>query len=181
MNKARIILTKKCRRNCAYCCNNYTPHLAEAIELTSLEQLKSYDTIMLTGGEPMDFPNMTFEFARQLRQDGFHGKLFLYTARYHARLRSMLAICDGIQYTLHSNASCNDASGFHLFQDLLVGVGRTKSCRLFVHEDVSQFVSIRPELWSSIKIGPWLNEDDCPLPSELGEQLFFVDNPPGLT
>lgn len=80
MEKLRLLVTTKCPNKCPMCCNNSW----DFSKLPVVEHF-NYKEIMITGGEPLLFPEKLSNLAESIRTVqklayGNKGKLFLYTA-----------------------------------------------------------------------------------------------------
>ena len=88
MEKLRLLVTTKCPNKCPMCCNNSW----DFSKLPVVEHF-NYKEIMITGGEPLLFPEKLANLAESIKTVqklayGNKGKLFLYTA-----LADMLPSC----------------------------------------------------------------------------------------
>ncbi len=171
MSKARIIWTFDCKRKCPNCCNNYKNILNNATELNSLSELKDYEQIMITGGEPMLYPDKLISFIKTIKNINPTAKLFLYTAWYNEKIVEIIKLLDGIQYSLHSQSTIKDIEDFYVFQRNISHHNSEKSFRLFIDSDITSTITIIPNLWKRIEIKPWIKEGECPLPQ--GEILLI--------
>ena len=97
---ARVIVTFDCPRRGINCCNTYQSIISKAKHVASVAKLYDYDQIIITGGEPMLYPGYVVDFARHLKRLG--KTAYLYTALYHPKIKEILPIIDGVQYTLHA-------------------------------------------------------------------------------
>lgn len=99
MEKLRLLVTTKCPNKCPMCCNNSW----DFSKLPVVEHF-NYKEIMITGGEPLLFPEKLVNLAESIKTVqklayGNKGKLFLYTA-----LADMLPIISDTSmelFTLH--------------------------------------------------------------------------------
>lgn len=99
MEKLRLLVTTKCPNKCPMCCNNSW----DFSKLPVVEHF-NYKEIMITGGEPLLFPEKLANLAESIKTVqklayGNKGKLFLYTA-----LADMLPIISDTSmelFTLH--------------------------------------------------------------------------------
>ncbi len=178
MKIARVIITFKCLRKCAGCCNTYKSIMSVAKLLDDITTLKDYDIVMITGGEPMLMPDRVIDLSKQLRSVS-KCKIYLYTA-YHKKLEDLVSVLhyvDGIQYSLHAEATPYDIDDFHSFQNSISGY-INKSFRLFIDNRIIHFVKILPMLWKRVEIKHWLTEEELlnkqtnGLPA--GEELFIL-------
>lgn len=108
---ARIIITMNCNRTCDGCCNTYTEVMSQATEISDIAQLKDYDIICVTGGEPMLNVQNTLDIIREIRERCPDSLVYLYTAFYRDSMPAVINAVDGIHYTLHKGASEADITG----------------------------------------------------------------------
>jgi pyruvate-formate lyase-activating enzyme len=153
--KLRLLLNADCNRTCKGCCN-------KDWDLTSLPQVSSfagYDTIILTGGEPMLYPELIRATVARIRSES-DAPIVLYTAwREDAQaLAEMLKIVDGITLTLHTR---KDTEPFERLSRLVAKQG--KSLRLNVFHGVSVGDG-DVSGWKVKKEIRWIK--DCPLPED---------------
>lgn len=170
---ARVLITKKCQRNCTYCCNQYTTIMDNAQTINDLKVLKDYNTICITGGEPMLNPLRTRKIIQKLRNQKLSITIYLYTAKYVPEIETILPLVQGVHFTLHSNSSEQDINDFQKFQQLIKNYYNGKSYRLYISPDIFYTISIQPNLWKRVEIKPWIPEGKCPLPT--GETLFILN------
>lgn len=157
MQKLRLLLFSECNRCCAGCCNKYW-------DLEALPVCKSYagyDSIMLTGGEPMLNPILVVDTVRRIRLE-HDGPIWVYTAKIDNPLSilSVLLKVDGMCVTLHEQ---RDVSAFY---DLLTWVPpatlKVKSMRLNVFAGVT-LGHVDLGEWDVKKDMEWI--PNCPLPN----------------
>jgi hypothetical protein len=159
-----------------------------------LDGLKYYDEIILTGGEPMQFPIQTYYLVKQIRETYPDKKIWLYVAKYDDILVKIMPLIDGLTYSLHAtNPDIVDTKwGFNKIQDIIkdemstwyLGTGNydtIRSYRLFIHNDIDFEIPLQPTLWKKIIVMGDLNKDTCKCPLENGERLYvwlsdFVDS-----
>lgn len=181
MNKtARVITLFRCDKSCSGCCNVYSKIMSNAIHISQLSELRDYDTICITGGEPLLRPDMVLADIQTIRKDCPNSKLYLYTALYTHRLEEIVNACDGVHFTLHEHATDTHIEGFYRFQEIVQLVhGKGKSFRLYIDPRVTLPVTILPWLWKRVEIKTWLTEEELlktqpdGLPN--GETLFILD------
>lgn len=179
VDTARVIITQKCNRSCHYCCN--TPEMIDsATKIPDLSSLAEFDTICVTGGEPMLQPARTLQIIKELRKQqpnrtGSIGrKIYLYTAFATIDILTMLDEgLDGVHYTLHYDAGDDEIERMLTIQSLgiLCGSRIDKTFRLYIDPCIKLSVAIRPYAWSRVEVKPWL--DGSPLPPH--EKLFVLD------
>ena len=155
--KLRLLLFSECNRRCAGCCNRYW-------DLEALPVCKSYagyDSIMLTGGEPMLRPQLVVDTVRRIRLE-HSGPIWIYTAK----VDDILAVLDVIQclngmcVTLHEQS---DVEAFRVLVDTIPDVWRSRSLRLNVFKGAS-IEGIDVTGWAVKKDMEWI--PDCPLPDD---------------
>ena len=159
MTKLRLILWPECHRNCPGCCN-------KDIDLNALprfENLRDYKEVILTGGEPLLYPDMVREFINMVRQVAHPAtRILLYTAKYDINsVSKVLWLLDGMTITLHEQA---DVDPFMLLYAWLQGrkdaEGKTMRLNVFKGIDVpnvSDIFTIKRDI-------VWLK--NCPLPED---------------
>lgn len=162
--KARLLVTLKCHRTCSYCCNNHQGTKEAMRVCRDKEELLKYDDIMLSGGEPLLYFDLTLALAAYYRT---HGKrVFLYTTlwpRVHGNL--LLHQLDGIQYSLHSNAwSAYDHHCLERLQEDLLGW--EGSSRLAIEPGLKHGLILKPERWDSISTFEIMGPGECPVPED---------------
>jgi pyruvate-formate lyase-activating enzyme len=168
---ARFIITKACQRSCPYCSNNYTNILKKAIPLEKIDILRPYKEVLLTGGEPMLYPDRVEMFATALRAQNPEVKLYLYSALYAPELDTLIKLLDGVHYSLHVPFTDADVEGFIEVQNM-ARVWTKKSFRLYIHPDIPRALLIYPNSWKRLEVKPWLSEEECKLPAH--EDLYIL-------
>jgi len=181
MNKTRILITKKCKRNCSYCANNFY----NTLDTIDFEGLKKYDEIILTGGEPMDFPIQTYYLIKSIRERYLNKKIYLYISRYDVMLEDILNFIDGITYTIHKDVSCEDIHQYIDFTYLLNDykkhnptLYKNKSFKLVWISSLDfgdyPIVTLNDVwIWNKVTYIQHIGEDTCKNPKDLGEDLFL--------
>lgn len=154
MKQLRLLLFENCNRNCKGCCN-------KDWDLKNLPIVKSfaeYNTIMLTGGEPMLNPNLIVQTCKKIIKESL-ANIYLYTAKVNNinDVLFVLPYLDGLTVTLHEQ---KDVSPFLILDSLL--------------EHYQQNISLRVNIFKNVKLpytkSKWKIKDhiewikDCPLP-----------------
>jgi organic radical activating enzyme len=186
MRKARVIITFACPKKCPGCCNTYSDIMSQAKPLNNVKQLKGFDLIMITGGEPMLTPDRVVRLANIFRKVAPNSQIYLYTALNHnsSDMSKVIDSVDGIQYTLHAEANDQDVAEFYAFQELAKKWASNKSFRLFVDDKMkgANQLKIVPSVWKRVEVGRWKSEDELKniqpggLPSQ--EELFILSSKP---
>jgi hypothetical protein len=157
MKSLRLILWDDCLRQCKDCANRAPEAVnAEVLDRSTIDQ---YDEIILTGGEPLLYPQRLVRAMTYIRtQMKPSAKMYVYTAMPHPveAFIKMLKLADGVTLTLHSQRDVRDAgiATAYIIDNLLAH----KSLRLH------SFGATVPE-WKNVweyKDKVWLEE--CPLP-----------------
>lgn len=175
--KARIIVTKKCNRNCEGCCNDQDAY-SKIDQLKDDHVLLSFKEIMVTGGEPMLIPDKIIQFLHSLREiQKYTGKIYIYTALYNKGLFDAYSwaskYVDRINFTMHNNSTDQDVRNLKLLsaaiQKLPSAAFRLSiDSRLYERYD---FCNIDFSYWSVVRKMKW--QDNCKLPE--GEKLFIYE------
>jgi organic radical activating enzyme len=163
MKKIRLLLTEECDRNCSGCCNH---HIKPTSEITTSEFLKGveethYNEIILTGGEPLLFP----EKLKELLKEIFvvvepNVKIILYTAHIKNLIEvvdSFLEyMIDSVTLTIHEQSDVED---FYKLNEK--NFNFTSKPRLNVFTGVVFDKPVNLKGWD-VKFVKWI--ENCPLP-----------------
>lgn len=99
--KVRLLFTDDCNRKCKGCCNrNWTGE--PPIGLT-WQEVREFDEIYITGGEPMLYPKKLKKLIKKLKTKT--NKIFLYTAMPYPKkiFIDIMSFLDGASVTLHTS------------------------------------------------------------------------------
>ena len=98
MNKLRLLLFEECDRHCAGCCNDDW----DLSKLPRVDSYAGYDSISITGGEPLLEPSLVTAVVWRIRKET-QCPLYLYTAKISDVdvFLDMLSEVDGICLALH--------------------------------------------------------------------------------
>lgn len=182
--KARVIVTYNCPRHCENCCNVHIGNVPEV----KFEDLLKYEELVITGGEPMLLAPRVVEMIHRLRENGYEGKIWLYTSCVKISRwadRAVLNEVDGITYTLHHMPSQDDLRYARKLSKYILdnqdNRNNKRSDRLLIDSrcytvEVLQFIGsddYNPlDHWTSVKPLKW-KDDECLLPEN--EELVFYD------
>ena len=169
MRIARTIITFDCPQDCDLCCNKYAP-MQRLMTPCSLEDLRVYDQVLITGGEPMLYPKEVIRIARALRNQSPDQTIYLYTALHTHRMKDILPHVDGVHFTIHKSATRADVERFYKFQNLIRGWN--KSFRLYLEPGIDKPIKVIPNRWTRVEVKPWLQEHEMKLPR--GESLLVL-------
>ena len=158
---ARVIVTLACDRSCPGYCN--TNGLDGILEV-NLEQLKEYEEVVLTGGEPLLMGDkFLVQLIKKLRKQNRNQSIYLYTANLALdEHEKVLDLLDGITVTLHAEATDNDIRSLKYMSENLYG--EPLDMRLFIDErvyDRYDLSNIRMSTWDVVRKLKWL--DRCEL------------------
>lgn len=174
---ARIIATLDCNRACPYCVNLQQDILKQAKPpLTNLVDLRAYNAVCITGGEPLLYPDKVLHLITSIAQINPRIKTYLYVADY-PDIESWLQIfpvIDGLTYTLHSDADSLATAKFHAIQDIIRynDLHLYKSCRLVIFTGMACTLYLSPWVWTHIEMKP--PDTVCKVPSN--EQLYLLSS-----
>jgi organic radical activating enzyme len=177
LKKARVIVTLKCNRNCGNCCNKEEVFKQHKV-LTNINDLLSYDEIIITGGEPILLYVMLANFLHYLRGK-YKKPIFLYSALYNDEREyiNILRVVNGLHFTLHNEAKDKEIVELKKLSSLLLrykDIYKHLSLRLAIDNrlyDKYDFSNIDFSGWSVVKKMKWLV--NAPLPKD--EELFIFD------
>jgi len=163
MKKLRLLVTKKCDRKCPGCCNKDWD--LDGLEEATDDELLSYEEILITGGEPLLYPDEFAKLLARLDVFAYHVKKYVYTARTKSPgvFAAVITIVDGITVTLHKQKDVDD---FNLCIDFLDNTHvdyKKKSLRLNIFKGID-YSSIDTTNWDVKDEMVWIK--DCPLPTD---------------
>lgn len=99
----RLLVTTKCHRACEYCANEQYAQ----IPTISLSEAMTYDTVALTGGEPMLSPARTRNLVERLSK---RSKVYLYTNKWNPSFFEYYHLLRGVTVTAH------DITDYHVIR-----------------------------------------------------------------
>ncbi len=177
-DSARIIMTFKCDKACPGCANTYGSVMGKAQPLYSVRQLKNYKNLVISGGEPMLYPERTLKLVQVLKKWVPQAKLFLYTAYYRnaGDIEKILPYIDGVNYTVHKEANEKDIKEFYEFQQAIKKFPN-KNFRLYVDAAIGDKVKIDQDAWDRAKVAPWMTEPEMMASGGCPEDLFYLGTP----
>ena len=167
---ARVIITFDCNRKCSYCVNNYAYIINQAVVIKDLRQLKGFDEIVITGGEPLLDIGRTRDILKELEYEIVpNAKKYLYTAIFNPSLHIIIDYLDGITYTMHTDYD-EDQLAFDNVEDF-IRIHNNKSYRLAISPTLENAFMFYPFLWKEIKIKDWKEEGRCEI---LKHETLFI-------
>lgn len=167
MKTARILITKVCNRTCHYCCNEQVDTVVDsAIPVTNLDFVSQFEAVVISGGEPMLYPDKVIAMAREIKAMK-NIPIYMYSATFTKYTEAVLQHIDGITFTVHQEANVKEVVGFNGIQKLAAAYPG-KKFRLTVHDECQMPLDIVARVWSRINF--FHHKDFCPLP--VNETLF---------
>ena len=160
MKTLRLLLWDTCNRSCEGCCNKDWDLVN--LPRISLNDMAQYDQIILTGGEPMIFPETLMATIRSIRQAAPNSQIILYTAWVVAAFTAIdvLDMVDGMTVTLHEP---DDVQYFEDFSSFIpLWMRRNRSLRLNIFDGVPMPEEQYLSDWRVKSSIQWI--ENCPLP-----------------
>lgn len=161
--KLRLLVTDKCPNRCPLCCNKQFD-----IQDIPVVDRWDYEEIMITGGEPMLYPNNLERLCKAIReitaQMGIDTKIYLYTSRvnWNTVERIIKYFVDGIVVAPHSR---DDLIYFRQTNNNLLKYRyppyTTCSLRLKVFPEIADSLPENLNRWQ-VQHSEWI--ENCPLP-----------------
>ncbi len=173
MKKLRLIVWPNCRRNCPGCCNKDwdIENLSAVVKVVGYSRfvvdISEYDEIMLTGGEPMLYPDRLLVIINEIRYQT-DAPIYVYTAELDETYLAMkvLEVVDGMTVTLHDQ---EDVEPFKRFMSFMPqSMREEKSLRLNMFKGVHDIGGYYGRNWRIKRDIEWI--ENCPLPE--GEVLM---------
>lgn len=181
MKKLRLLVTTKCKRNCEGCCNHDVKPSGVIHVFELLDHIKAgtYNQIMITGGEPLLFPDLLMVYLQtimhticfKMKDPKLEPEVILYTSMIpkhvdNEYLLSIFYLLDGITFTIHDKSGMED---FLRLQEILAMMHDQPKMRLNVFCDVP-LSPVNLYGWD-VKFIKWIK--NCPLPE--GEEFLALD------
>lgn len=165
MEKLRLLVTTKCPNKCPMCCNNSW----DFSKLPVVEHF-NYKEIMITGGEPLLFPEKLANLAESIKTVQNWPMVikenYFYIRHWLICSPNYIRYFDGVVYTPHSVNDVHsllEANNFLLdYKDELM---ESKSLRLNLFPDIKKHIPDNTDLslWK-VKDMQWIK--DCPVPAD---------------
>lgn len=161
--KLRLLVTSHCNRSCPGCCNKDWD--IKGLPQISVADAAKYSEIMITGGEPLLYPEKVNALMLALIKINPSVKIFIYTANIRELASGNTldsSLFSGIHVTLHEDITKHELQLLKYMQERYPITFKTKSMRLQIFPDIKRKISIMPKLWKRITFNPWIK--NCPLP-----------------
>lgn len=165
-SKVRLIVTLDCHKDCPYCCNKYQK-FKDMMHPIKYSELKTYDEIIITGGEPLLSKHIhkTLGLIFKIRNNFPEKTIYLYTTKwkFDPTHSIILENVDGVHFTLHAPVQSEDLRALEAFQRMLKYANKKKgSYRLYVDPDIDKEIAFFPNLFKRVESKPWLLEHEVP-------------------
>jgi hypothetical protein len=203
----RLIISLECSRLCKNCANRF-PSVQKSfkpITMDELDRLKVHEDIVISGGEPMMYPEHTLFVIRKLKKVCPEAKIYLYTAKWSSYLNEIIQLIDGITYTTHFpdedpkegdpklDTYKVDVESFATIQSAIrswKGYYPGKNYRLFVTLNKQVPVDKRPKIlieavWDRVVVDEMMSEEEfvkkCPDGALSYETLYLLKGESNVT
>lgn len=164
---ARVLLTLDCPRDCPYCVNKSANIMEQARIIKSFDVLAPYKEILISGGEPLLYP----ELINALLKVVTHQDLYLYTTLFSPYCEELYPRLAGIDFTVHEPDQRTVLS-LGLWERTILK-NQPKNNRLMLAPDMTTPVEITSACWSTIIVKTWRYGDGCIVPPH--EDLFLYE------
>ena len=160
MKTLRLLVTKECNKGCSYCCNKQY----DLDNLPIADTFKSYDEIIITGGEPTLFPSQLLHLIYDINMKNPSCKIIVYTTDI-LLIRSVLkfhkteSLINGITLSIHDRSDLEKFEFYWLDYDDL---GESLDLRVNVFSHVIVPFEFMPPWKAKENIKPLIN---CPIPA----------------
>ena len=167
-HKLRLLLWEDCGKSCPGCCNKEW----KLKELPIATNLLPYSEIILTGGEPMLYPELLQRTIGEIQATTNSPKIYLYTANtknYDKLINIILNIC-GVTVTLHDDEDVDDFIKLIKEMKKISEINPLwldgKSLRLHIFKEVQIDILTEFDLknWVIKRDIEWIK--NCPLPQD---------------
>ena len=109
MKKLRLLFTPNCDRSCKGCCNK--DWNLDELPVFWSSNISEFIEVLITGGEPLLYPDELFRLCKLLKLLNPNVKLFIYTAytkMWDASRLRLFDVVDGFTITIHNQKSANE-------------------------------------------------------------------------
>ena len=155
----RLLLWPECNRSCEYCCNKQF-NLAE---LPVAPDFRGYGQILLTGGEPLLYPEVLLDEIARIKRRNSMAFIYLYTAKTDdiAAFCAVLNEVHGVTLTIHEQGDVPDFQVLQAYLDNMYPVIKYKSMRLRIRNGINMRGCVS-HYWT---VDFWEPQEVCPVPT----------------
>jgi len=167
MKSIRLLVTKKCLLNCKYCSNRYIQPVIEF----NLEDINTYNEIIITGGEPLLFPENLLRLIHIIKNINFAIPVYLYTSIFNLSSvnKHILTLLSGITFTVHNRICFNEFQDLKKYLDEVPLYPYSKRVHIFTEVELSEI-----DLYGwNVKFVTWKKDFECKLPKH--EQFMKLE------
>ena len=159
MRSLRLLVTKKCLLHCKYCSNQYI----QPTTIFDLEYIHIYSAIIITGGEPLLFPENLLKLIHNIRSVNFNIPIYLYTSIFNPSTvnKNILTLISGITFTVHNRICFNEFQDLKKFLDEVPLEPYSK--RLHIFTDFGELTEVNLYGWN-VRFVAWKKDFECKLP-----------------
>lgn len=182
---ARILVTIKCNRSCPGCANDKFVVSDQANHMKSVEEIKGYDDVIVTGGEPMLRAKATETFIDMARNRiAEDGKIFMYSSTVEVGKKEhtdVLKKLDGITFTVHYESKLKDilmmmalGGWIEVYKKLY---NPNFTARLLLDTrlvEKFELANLNHSAWNEIKWLEWIEDGECPLPEHETGYIYQI-------
>lgn len=169
----RVLITLDCNKDCDYCCNKNGDTLMSILPIT-LEEIVSgdYDSVVLSGGEPLLQYHKTTEVAQILKMSG--KKVYLYTSLWWNKFGTILSHIDGITLSIHNDSFYSQNTVKDLEDIWKLNEGQLPfTKRLWINKDKADGIEVKPSLWDRVVSQSPVPDGACEYPED---NLFLLNH-----
>jgi organic radical activating enzyme len=165
--KLRLLFTKDCIRNCEGCCNKQWDLDKLPVFDINSDDTSMYSEILITGGEPLLYPERLYKLLFNLYRKNFNGEVYIYTAwtkLWSLDQLDIIKFVDGFTITIHDQQAADEFVETEKQIRLMSNDYKGMSMRLNVFEGCT-LSSYIPEEYKIKENMKW-NTENCPLPQD---------------
>jgi organic radical activating enzyme len=166
--KLRLVITMACPRSCEGCCNKQFDWSTVPVLESVADIPKDCDMVLITGGEPMLYPERTAGLAHGIKWVRPDVKVIVYTAGLmnEQRNRDAFALVspfvDGFTYTVHEPLDKGEFLSLVILHENLFREEQSLRVNVFSPITLGNWDSLHN--WHIIEGYEWI--DDCPTPDD---------------
>jgi len=156
MKSIRLLVTKKGMLYFRY-------YPIQPVIIFNFECLNMYDNIIITGGEPLLFPENLLKLIHNIRLVNFNIPIYLYTSIFNPSTanKNILTFLSGITFTVHNRIYFNEFLDLKKYLDEVPLEPYSK--RLHIFTDFGQLTEANLYGWN-VRFVTWKKDFECKLP-----------------